>query len=74
MWPPVSALHSGQMIVVERDVACLDGVAVGAQEFGQGGSPARLALRSYRALSIAARAWVATPERPTEAPAQRSLV
>lgn len=40
MWPPVSALHSGQMIVVEGDVACLDGVTVGAQEFGQGESGA----------------------------------
>ena len=34
----------------------------------------RLAFRSYSAMSIAAMAWVATPLRPTDAPAHSSLV
>ena len=37
------------------------------------GSPARLAFRSHSATSKAAIAWVASPLRPTEAPAQHSL-
>ncbi|MEO3803879.1 hypothetical protein [Nonomuraea sp. B1E8] len=36
------------------------------------GNPARLAFRSQSATSIAARACVATPERPTDAPAHNS--
>ena len=37
------------------------------------GSPARLAFRSHSATSNAAMAWVASPLRPTEAPAQHEL-
>ena len=37
------------------------------------GRSARFALRSHSATSSAASAWVASPERPTDAPAHSSL-